>query len=176
MENKGKQLAIFIPYKDKSTRKFGEDCIANGKELFDAVKKSFENKKEVRLGKHLITSVILIYDNGLEALKIEDQSIVVVHAFGGEVNGNLRDDNQGKMPIKEAVALLETLVGETKVIEYHFAICYSALNGHIAKLWKEKYPEAIVFGTQIEYDEASLLYVENETQLKVAASTTKRMT
>lgn len=176
METKGKQLAIFIPYKDKSTRKFGEDCIANGKELFDGVKKSFEKKKEVRFGKHVITSVILIYDNGLEALKLEENSLVLVHAFGGEINGNLRDDNQGKMPLKDAISLLETLIGETKVSEFHFAVCYSALNGHIAKIWKEKHPESLVYGTQIEYDEASILYVENEKQVKLATGTNKKIT
>ncbi len=175
MKNKGKQLAIFIPYKDKSTRKWGEDCIANGKELFEAVKASFEKKKEVRFGNHLITSVILIYDNALEALKIEDKSIVLIHAFGGEVTPALRDDNQGKMPVKDAIQLLETMVGETKVSEYHFAVCFSKLEGHIAKLWKEKHPKTVVYGTEGEYDEASVLYNEEENIFVVATNTNAKI-
>ena len=171
MTNNGKQLVLLIPYQDKSTRKKGEDCVANGKELFEKVKKSFGEKKEVKFGEYLINSMLIAFNNDLEPLKIQEESIVIMHAFGGEVNARLRDDNRGDLIAKDALNLLSNLIGKVKVTEVHFAICYSSLEGHIAQLWKEQNPELLVYGSKNEYDETSALYQETEEVFQVVTGT-----
>ncbi len=171
MKNKGKQLIIFIPYPDKSTRRFGEDCIANSRELFDVVKKCFSIKKDVRLDGQLITSASLIYTNTMKTADIADDSIFIMHTYGGEANASLWDDNQGRLTVKEALKLLETLEGIATASEFHFSICYSGLNGHIAPLWKEKYPDMKVFGMTKGFE--GELYLETENRLDVNTQTDK---
>ncbi|MDO5970505.1 hypothetical protein Q4Q35_11875 [Flavivirga aquimarina] len=171
MKNKGKQLVIFIPYPDKSTRRSGDDCVANSRELFEMVKKSFANKKEVRFGTQLITSASLVYSNNMETITMADDSIVMMHAYGGEVNGNLWDDNRGKLPVKESMELLEKLKGSAKLSEVHFSICYSALKDHIADLWKAKYPKVKVCG--MTKGCKGELFIETDNRLEINTQTDK---
>ncbi len=171
MKTKGKQLVIFIPYTDKSTRKLGEDCVANGKELFENIKKCFANKKPVHFGDQLITNALLIYSNMSEKINLEEDSIVMLHAYGGEINGKLRDDNRGKVTVRETIKLVEDLLGSTTISELHFAVCYSALKGHIARKWKNKYPEYEVFGNEDEYEEDGIITTESNDQFLIDAKT-----
>lgn len=176
METKGKNLVIFIPYQDRSIRKLGEDCIANGRELFAAVKKAFESKKEVRFGKNIITSALLVSDddnNRLKDIKPNEESIVIIHAFGQKKGEYLRDDNRGEIAVEDVIRLLETLIGDSKISEYHFAVCYSATEGNIAELWKKKHPETPVYGKKGKFNKDSVLFKEKEGHLAIHTGTRK---
>lgn len=164
MKTKGKQLVIFIPYVDKSTRKLGEDCVANGKLVFEEIKKSFAAKRPVYFGNHLIASAILVFENMSQKVIVEKDAVLMVHAYGGEINGRLRDDNRGEKKLGETLKLIETLIDNVPISEIHFAVCYSALKGHIAAAWKEQFPDHNVFGTKDEYPEDGIEHgIENET-------------
>lgn len=175
MEMQRKQLIIFIPFEYRSYGEIGKDCVANGRKLFAEIKNSFSSKRKVKFRKHIITDALLVSvsdTNRLKDVKIDKDSIIIVHAFNDKTGEYLKDKNRGEIAAKKVIDLLEVLVKDTgKIAEYHFATCYSTYMGSIARAWKNRYPETTVYGKKGRFTENSTLFKRKKNHIRIHTTT-----
>ena len=172
MEMQRKQLIIFIPFEYRSYGEIGKDCVANGRKLFAEIKNSFSSKRKVKFRKHIITDALLVSvsdTNRLKDVKIDKDSIIIVHAFNDKTGEYLKDKNRGEIAAKKVIGFDHQRL--LKIAEYHFATCYSTYMGSIARAWKNRYPETTVYGKKGRFTENSTLFKRKKNHIRIHTTT-----
>lgn len=101
------------------------------------------NAEELRTS-HLpdFTRVVVVYkdEEGVRGNQVQAGDVLIVHAHGATTDTNAYDNTPTDRGLSRSqlISRLQTLRAP-EASKCYFAICHSALEGHIADYWKTKY-------------------------------------
>jgi hypothetical protein len=125
------RLFIYVPF-NKATN---SDIKTGALELEKALNKA--GVSITTTSGHSITRAKLMFlGEEAQASDIDDGDVLFVHGHGGPDDATVSDNSGGEIILRALTSKLNKMDGAGA---YYFAICFSAKDQHIAKIWKNNH-------------------------------------